>query len=592
MLAEITPLAAGAEIAYRQDRPRADHRDRPARRRRGAARRARGRRRHALRGRRRADRRARATVVAEMTVAAGTSSARHDRRPRVWVAEPAEAETVARLLVAFRNHLGVDWPSRQRVPGRRRAADRDARRRVPARRARRRLAAGRRRAAALPLRHLVGGRGRLLEDLFVRGTRARHRPGPRAARARRRRGAASAAAGAWSSTSTRTTTPRSALYHSLGFDNHDDRYGGGNLFMRLGLEAAAMTSTRWPPGERTKQRGAPQCSPAARARSPRAAQALERLRRSRGATTATWPCGGRRRVVGEQQVDLGPSRSHPARAPAQRLRRRDLGEAQQARRTPPPRRGRRRGLERDVVQAHAMLAQVVVEDLQRRAGASGAPWPGTTSRAARQGAQALERGAVARRLAVDHRDLDRARGSRRRRAPRPTGTRSPCRRRCALGRVQLELALAEVELARHRQRLDLAERAAARALRRSARRRSRAARAAPRRARRAAARRSSPRTPSAASGKASRPSRWSQSPWVASRPASAEARLLEQRRQQLELVGEHRRVDDERLVAACGRRVHGRLPDADVTTTTSGCSATTRTAAPRARGAWPPRGGS
>jgi GNAT superfamily N-acetyltransferase len=29
----------------------------------------------------------------------------------VWRAEPHEAETVARLLVAFRNHLGHDWPS-------------------------------------------------------------------------------------------------------------------------------------------------------------------------------------------------------------------------------------------------------------------------------------------------------------------------------------------------------------------------------------------------------------------------------------------------------------------------------------------------
>jgi GNAT superfamily N-acetyltransferase len=31
--------------------------------------------------------------------------------PEAWVAEPAEAETVARLLVAFRDHLGKDWPS-------------------------------------------------------------------------------------------------------------------------------------------------------------------------------------------------------------------------------------------------------------------------------------------------------------------------------------------------------------------------------------------------------------------------------------------------------------------------------------------------
>lgn len=30
---------------------------------------------------------------------------------RVWKAEPSEAETVARLLVAFRDHLGSDWPS-------------------------------------------------------------------------------------------------------------------------------------------------------------------------------------------------------------------------------------------------------------------------------------------------------------------------------------------------------------------------------------------------------------------------------------------------------------------------------------------------
>jgi GNAT superfamily N-acetyltransferase len=31
--------------------------------------------------------------------------------PHVWVAEPHEADTVARLLVAFRDHLGRSWPS-------------------------------------------------------------------------------------------------------------------------------------------------------------------------------------------------------------------------------------------------------------------------------------------------------------------------------------------------------------------------------------------------------------------------------------------------------------------------------------------------
>jgi ribosomal protein S18 acetylase RimI-like enzyme len=30
---------------------------------------------------------------------------------RAWKAEPEEAETVARLLIRFRDHLGYDWPS-------------------------------------------------------------------------------------------------------------------------------------------------------------------------------------------------------------------------------------------------------------------------------------------------------------------------------------------------------------------------------------------------------------------------------------------------------------------------------------------------
>ena len=35
--------------------------------------------------------------------------------PRAWLAEPHEAETVARLLVAFRDHLGKDWPSENAI---------------------------------------------------------------------------------------------------------------------------------------------------------------------------------------------------------------------------------------------------------------------------------------------------------------------------------------------------------------------------------------------------------------------------------------------------------------------------------------------
>lgn len=33
------------------------------------------------------------------------------QEPQVWVAEPHEAETVARLLIAFRDSFGADWPS-------------------------------------------------------------------------------------------------------------------------------------------------------------------------------------------------------------------------------------------------------------------------------------------------------------------------------------------------------------------------------------------------------------------------------------------------------------------------------------------------
>ena len=30
---------------------------------------------------------------------------------RAWLAQPDEAEAVAALLVAFRDHMGSDWPS-------------------------------------------------------------------------------------------------------------------------------------------------------------------------------------------------------------------------------------------------------------------------------------------------------------------------------------------------------------------------------------------------------------------------------------------------------------------------------------------------
>ncbi len=33
------------------------------------------------------------------------------RTARAWLAQPHEAETIANLLVAFRDHMGSDWPS-------------------------------------------------------------------------------------------------------------------------------------------------------------------------------------------------------------------------------------------------------------------------------------------------------------------------------------------------------------------------------------------------------------------------------------------------------------------------------------------------
>src|SRR4051794_5803579 len=153
---------------------------------------------------------------------------------RTWVAEPGEAETVARLLVAFRDHLGVDWPSDNAfLAGVERlietrdaiyllgAPDDDS------------PPAG---IAQVRFRYGIwwAAEDCLLEDLFVlesaRGSGlgralleevvvlAKHRGCRRIELDVNDNNAAAL-----------------ALYRSLGFDNRDDRYGGGNLFMRLHL---------------------------------------------------------------------------------------------------------------------------------------------------------------------------------------------------------------------------------------------------------------------------------------------------------------------------------------------------------------------
>jgi GNAT superfamily N-acetyltransferase len=155
---------------------------------------------------------------------------------RVWIAEPGEAETVARLLVAFRNHLGVDWPSDNAFlagverliedPGARfllAAPDDDS------------APAG---VAQMRFRYGIwwAAEDALLEDLFVlesaRGSGLGRALLDRVVEEARLRGCRRIELDV-----NDNNAGALALYRSLGFDNRDDRYGGGNLFMRLHLEA-------------------------------------------------------------------------------------------------------------------------------------------------------------------------------------------------------------------------------------------------------------------------------------------------------------------------------------------------------------------
>src|SRR3954447_7181221 len=154
---------------------------------------------------------------------------------RVWIAEPGEAETVARLLVAFRNHLDVDWPSDnaflagvERLIDTRDAvyvlgsADEDS---AP--------------AGVAQVRFRFGiwwaAEDCLLEDLFVlesaRGSGLGRALLDKVVELARERGCRRIELDV-----NDNNDAALALYRSLGFDNDDPRYGGGNLFMRLHLE--------------------------------------------------------------------------------------------------------------------------------------------------------------------------------------------------------------------------------------------------------------------------------------------------------------------------------------------------------------------
>jgi GNAT superfamily N-acetyltransferase len=155
--------------------------------------------------------------------------------PEVWRAEPHEADAVGELLVAFRDHLGVTWPSANAfLAGVDRliedpntafllaAPDADS------------APAG---VAQVRFRYGIwwAAEDCLLEDLFVTAA-ARGRGLGRALVAAvldlaRERGCRRVELDA-----NEDNAAALALYRGFGFDAQDDRYGGRNLFWRLHLE--------------------------------------------------------------------------------------------------------------------------------------------------------------------------------------------------------------------------------------------------------------------------------------------------------------------------------------------------------------------
>ncbi len=163
----------------------------------------------------------------------GTPQSTHDGA-HVWRAERHEAEEVARLLVAFRDHLGLDWPSDNAfLAGVERLIDDPATEYLLGAAGRGVPAAG---VVQLRYRWAVwrAGWDCLLEDLFV---------DPAARRAGLGRALVQAAVARARARECRrieldaaeSNEPALALYRGAGFDN--DAYEGGRaLFLRLRLD--------------------------------------------------------------------------------------------------------------------------------------------------------------------------------------------------------------------------------------------------------------------------------------------------------------------------------------------------------------------
>jgi GNAT superfamily N-acetyltransferase len=170
-------------------------------------------------------------LAAPRRTAGGLASA-----PLIWRAEPHEAAAVARLLTAFRDHLGLAWPPDDAfVAGvERLIAGPDAAYLLAA------PAPGAPAAGVAQVRFRYGlwwaADDCLLEDLFVDAGARGHGLGREllagVVELARERGCRRVELDV-----NEANAPALALYRSFGFDPQDDRYGGRNLFARLHLDA-------------------------------------------------------------------------------------------------------------------------------------------------------------------------------------------------------------------------------------------------------------------------------------------------------------------------------------------------------------------
>jgi GNAT superfamily N-acetyltransferase len=157
------------------------------------------------------------------------------QEPHVWRAELHEAEVVGQLLVDFRNHLGVQWPSDNAFLAGvdRLIEDPNTAFLLAA------PDAGSAPVGVAQVRFRFGiwwaAEDVLLEDLFVReearGTGVGRALVDKVVELARARGARRIELDA-----NDQNAPAQALYKSFGFDAQDDRYGGRNLLMRLHLD--------------------------------------------------------------------------------------------------------------------------------------------------------------------------------------------------------------------------------------------------------------------------------------------------------------------------------------------------------------------